>query len=48
MKIFNIRERERERERGKNRHKFGGTKVCKAEEKRKYFINSKIEIKVFS
>ena len=42
MKIFNIQET------GKSRHKFGGTKVCKAGEKRKDFINPKIEIKVFS
>ena len=27
--------------------KFGGTKICKAEEVRKYFVNSKIENEVF-
>ena len=42
LKIFSIRERR------KSRHKFGGTKVCKAEEVRKYFVNPKIEIEVFS
>ena len=41
-------EREREREREKIRHKFGGTKVSKAEEVRKSFVNLKIEIEVFS
>ena len=35
------------RERRKSKHKFGGTKVCKAEEVRKYFLNSKIENQVF-
>ena len=30
-------------ERGKSKYKFGGTKVCKAEEVRKYFVNPKIE-----
>ena len=40
LKIFSIWERR------KSRHKFGGTKVCKAEEVRKYFVNPKIEIKV--
>ena len=33
--------------RRKNKHKFGGTKVCKAEQVRKYFVNPKIEIEVF-
>ena len=42
LKIFSIRERR------KSRHKFGGTKVCKVEEIRKYFVNPKIEIEVFS
>ena len=42
LKIFSIRERD------KSRHKFGGTKVCKAEEVRKCFVNPKIEIEVFS
>ena len=42
LKIFSIRERR------KSTHKFGGTKVCKAEEVRKYFVNPKIEIEVFS
>ena len=31
------------RERRKGKHKFGGTKAGKAEELRKYFVNSKIE-----
>ena len=35
------------RERPKSRHKFGGTKVWKADEVRKYFLNSKIEDEVF-
>ena len=35
------------RERRKSKHKFGGTKVCKAEEVRKYFVNSKIENEFF-
>ena len=35
------------RERRKNKHKFGGTKVCKAEKVRRYFVNPKIEIDVF-
>ena len=34
-------------ERRKSKHKFGGAKVCKAEEVRKYFVNSEIENKVF-
>ena len=42
LKIFSIRERR------KSRHKFGGTKVCKVEEIRKYFVNPKNEIEVFS
>ena len=42
LKIFSIRERR------KSRHKFGETKVCKPEQVRKYFVNPKIEIKVFS
>ena len=42
LKIFSIRERR------KSRHKFGGTKVCKAEEIRKYSLNPKVEIEVFS
>ena len=41
LKIFSIWERR------KSRHKFGGTKVCKAEEVRKYFVNPKIKIEVF-
>ena len=28
------------REKHQSKHKFGGTKVCKAKEVRKYFINS--------
>ena len=35
------------RERRKSKHKFSGTKVCKAEEVRKYFVNSKIKNEVF-
>ena len=35
------------RERRKSKQKFGGTKVCKAEELKKYLVNSKIENKVF-
>ena len=42
LKIFSIRERRN------SRQEFGGTKVCKAEEERKYFVNPKIEIDVFS
>ena len=34
-------------ERRKSKHKFGGTKVFKAEEVRKYFVNSKIEDGLF-
>ena len=37
MKMFS------KQERGKSKYKFGGTKVCKAEEVRKYFVNPKIE-----
>ena len=29
--------------RKKNQHKFGGAKVCKAEQVRKYFVNPKTE-----
>ena len=32
---------------GGNKHKFGGTKIWKAEEVRKYFVNPKIENEVF-
>ena len=42
LKIFSIWERR------KRRHKFGGTKVGKAKEVRKCFVNPKIEIEVFS
>ena len=42
LKIFSIWERH------KSRQKFGGTKACKAGKVRKYFVNSKIEIEVFS
>ena len=42
LKMFSIRER------CKNRQIFGGTKVCKADEVRKYFANTKIVIEVFS
>ena len=41
LEMFNMRER------CKSKHKFGGTKVCKAEEVRKNFENSKIENEVF-
>ena len=34
-------------ERRKNKHKLGRNKVCKAEEVRKYFVNSKIGNEVF-
>ena len=34
-------------ERLKSKHKFGGTKVCKAEEVRKFFVNPKIENEIF-
>ena len=34
-------------ERSKSKDKFGGTKVCEAEEVREYFINPKIENEVF-
>ena len=42
LKIFSIRGRR------KSRHKFGGTKVCKAKEVIKYFENRKTEIDVCS
>ena len=42
LKIFRIWEKR------KNIHKFDGTKVCRAEEVKKYFANPKIEIEVFS
>ena len=29
------------------KHKFGGAKVCKAEQVRKHFVNPKIEKEVF-
>ena len=35
------------RERRKSKQKFGGTKVCKAEKVKKYFVNSKTENEVF-
>ena len=35
------------RERRKRKHTFSGTKVCKVEEVREYFGNSKIENDVF-
>ena len=31
----------------KSKHKFGGAKVCKVEEVRKYFVNPKIENEAF-
>ena len=42
FKIFSIRERR------KNRYKFGGTKVCKVEEVKNYFLNPKLEVELFS
>ena len=42
MKTFSIPERR------KSRRKFGETEVCKGEKIRKYFVNPKIEIEVFS
>ena len=35
------------REKCKSKHKFGGTKVCKAEDVGKYFVNSEPENEVF-
>ena len=35
------------RERRKSKHKFSATKIFKAEEVRKYFVNPKIEHEVF-
>ena len=35
------------REKCKSKHKLGGTKGCKAEQVRKYFVNHKIENEVF-
>ena len=35
------------REKWKSKLKFGGAKVCKAEQVRKYFVNPKIENEVF-
>ena len=35
------------RERRKTKHKFGGAKVCKAEEARKCFLNFKFEVFVY-
>ena len=34
-------------ERSKSKRKFGGTKVCEADEVREYFINPKTENKAF-
>ena len=34
------------RERRKSKHKLSGTKVCKVEQVRKYFVDPKIEKKV--
>ena len=34
-------------EKRKSKHKFGGTKVCKAEKVRNYFVNPKIQNEVF-
>ena len=41
MEMFNTQKRR------KSKHKIGETKVCKAEEVRKYFVNTKIENKVY-
>ena len=35
------------RDKHKSKHKFNGTKVCKAGEVRKYFVNSKMKNEVF-
>ena len=35
------------RQKRKSKHKFGGAKVGKAEQVRRYFVNSKIENEVF-
>lgn len=37
MEMFSMRER------SKNKHKFGGVKVCEADKVKEYFINPKIE-----
>ena len=34
-------------EKRKSKHNFGGAKVCKAEQVRKYFLNPKTENEVF-
>ena len=34
-------------EKCKSKHKFGGAKVCKAEQLRKYFVNPGIENEIF-
>ena len=41
LEMFSVRKRR------KSKHEFGGTKVCKTEEVRQYFVNSKIENEVF-
>ena len=41
LEIFSMRKKR------KRKHEFGGTKVCKAEEVKKYFVNSKTENEVF-
>ena len=33
-------------DRRKSKHNFGGTKVCKAEEVRKYFVNIILKLKI--
>ena len=35
------------REKCKSKHKFGGAKVCEAEQVKKYFVNPKTENEVF-
>ena len=40
FKVFSIQERR------KNRHDFGRTKVCKAEEVRKFFVDPKMQSKL--
>ena len=36
------------RAKGKNKNKFRGANVCKAEQVRKYFVNHKSENEIFS
>ena len=41
MEMFSLEEK------SKSKHKFSGTKVCRAKEIREYLINPKIEKKIF-